>query len=197
MNRLRLALLAASVAVALCACDRGAVENKQTAAEAPLGPQPVAPESQKVDENAINAPLATEAYGAKLKLAAPSQNEDGTSLHFIVEVENAGTSPIYGVGTKPFNIGIQVLGNDGSPDGPGGVRDFMRLPLPLIKPGETAKLVADIPFDSRLEDRKLRFAVVQEFVRWYEEADQSHPEVGPFKHCGASLCDNDGNVLPR
>lgn len=193
MNHSKSAFLACSLLV-LTACT-GEKQAPDTTAAVVQEP-PAMAEPPVADPNAINDPIATEAFKVQLALkGVPKAAQSGSGMEIEVDVANNGNAPIYGVGSKPVNLGIQILGEGDDVTTAGGVRDFMRTPLPLIAPGSAATVLVNVPVDSRIDGRKLRISVVQEAVGWHDGPDQSRLDVGPFKICGEQICDGAGAPL--
>lgn len=197
MNPSRFALLACLIA-GITACNRepapGSVD--QVAEQrTPAAPAP-ASASATVDPNAINDALTGDAFRANISIAkAPHASATGAGVDIVIKVANDGTSALYGVGTKPVNLGIQILGDNDDVTGSGGVRDFMRTPLPYVSAGTQADVVVSVPADPRLEGRKLRIALVQEAVGWHDTTPEQRIDLGPFTLCGPQVCDAAGAAL--
>lgn len=184
MNFLK-SILAAFLISCLVGCQPSANTSTETA-DPVASPVPAI----SADPNAINTEIAADAVKARFQLiGSPKAAADGKSMDITLEVSNEGTETLYGTGSMPVNIGIQILGQGDSIKNEGGVRDFMRAPLPLLPPGSTATVVVPVRADARLDGRKLRFTLVQEKVRWYDDLAPAIVEVGPFKYCDGRFCD--------
>lgn len=194
MNPSRFALVACLIA-GVTACDREAVQNPaEPVAEQPA--EAAAPPPAPVDPNAINDALTGEAFRASISVAkAPHASTTGAGMDIVIKVANEGTAALYGVGTKPVNLGIQILGDNDDVTGTGGIRDFMRTPLPYVSAGTQSDVVVSVPADPRLEGRKLRIALVQEAVGWHDETPEKRIDLGPFTVCGQQVCDASGTAL--
>ncbi|TMN19309.1 hypothetical protein [Pseudoxanthomonas sp. X-1] len=180
MNTIKnaVALLALGGLLAGCLDKTGTGSETATATSQPA----------QTDPSAINAPIPAEAYGVKLSVTdAPSVAADGKSATYQVRIENDGTAPVYGAGTNPVNLGIIILGSDNTIDGPGGTREFIRVPLPLLPPGQAATVVATIPVDARIDGKTLRFATVQEGVAWHDSSNTV--DAGPFHIADGKFAD--------
>jgi len=152
-----------------CQDKTGTNSDKSLAASKPAGGDP----------NAINAPIAPEAYKVTLALyGTPSLAFHGTSARYQVQVKNEGTVPVYGAGKNAVNLGVTILSSDGTIDGPGGLRDFLRVPLPLLAPGQSASVALSIPADAKVDGKTVRLATVQEFAAWHDTRDTI--DRGPF-----------------
>lgn len=176
-------VLALSLISCLAACQPS-TDNSTKVADPATAPAP------STDPNAINSAIAFDAFKARFKLlSSPKISADGKSIDITLDVTNEGTETIYGTGSMPVNIGVQILGQGDSVTAEGGVRDFMRTPLPLLPPGATATVLVHVPSDARLDGRKVRLTLVQENVRWYDDLIPAIADVGPFKYCDGRFCD--------
>lgn len=186
MNFIKSALV-----VSLISCLAACQPSDNTSAESSTLKETADPvPAPSADPNAINSEIPAEALKARFKLVdSPKVAVDGKSIDITLEVSNEGTETLYGTGSMPVNIGVQILGQGDSIKNEGGVRDFMRTPLPLLPPGSTATVVVPVRADARLDGRKLRFTLVQEKVRWYDDLAPAIVEVGPFKYCDGRFCD--------
>lgn len=174
-------LFAVSCVVLISACK--GPEDTAPDSTAPAATTPAAPAK---DPNAISQAIPAEAYKVTLTLfGEPVLAENGKSIVYQVEVKNEGSAPVYGVGSKAVNIGLMVLGDDGTAKGNGGERDFSRAPLPLIAPGQSALVAVVLPADARLDGRVVRLATVQEGVAWHENTGTI--DLGPFKLAGKTF----------
>lgn len=170
-------LTALTYAALITACKAPEAPTLAASDEPAASTQPAAAAK---DPNAIDAPIKADAYQVKLSLSgAPAPAADNKTITYQVKVDNEGSTPIYGVGNNAVNIGISVLGDDGTPRGAGGVLDFSRARLPLIAPGQSSLVAVVIPADSRLAGRSVRLATVQENVAWHE--GEGTLVLGPFQ----------------
>ncbi len=159
-------------------------EQAQSAGEATPPSVPTPP----ADPNAINQPFADGAFDFQLAVASAPRVTPAGTLELSVTVNNTGTVPAYSVGTMPVNLGVQVLGVDGTLESAGGLRDFIRAPLPLTQPGASNVVRVEVPADVRLDGMELRLALVQEGVRWYDSEPYPMLNIGKFSICGSSFC---------
>ncbi len=159
-------------------------EQAQSAGEAT--PPPAATPTE--DSNAINQPIADGAVAFQLALTSAPRITPAGTLELSVSITNTGTVPVYGVGTMPVNLGVQILGAEGTLESAGGQRDFLRIPLPLIQPGANGTVNVEIPADSIASGLELRIALVQEKVRWYDSEQNSTLNIGKFDVCGSKFC---------
>lgn len=125
------------------------------------------------DPNAINSPYAEGDFNGSVKVSGePTVAPDGKTVTLPLEVTNSGTVPIYSVGKNPVNVGISIVGDDGTVTGTGGSLDFVRAQIPLIQPGQSANIQTSIPVDPRVSGRKIRMTLVQEGARWLDGDQQ-------------------------
>lgn len=201
MHPTRLAFALCSF-VALAACDRTPSQAPVEPAAMPTATQDAAGTNPQTtapaDPNAIDTPIPDEAFGATLSVAGPPRmSASGAGFDIVLQVANTGTSALYGAGSKQVNIGVQILGDNDDVEASGGVRDFMRKGLPYLPQGAQSNVVVTVPADQRLDGRKLRFALVQEHVRWHEDTPDKRIDLGPFRICGSQVCDAAGQPLPN
>lgn len=191
MSRLSSTVTALSIALALAACDR----QPAPPAASPATPAVTAPELVKNDVMAD--PLTSESVKTALEVVGkPVMDAASGQLHVTVKVANNGTRALSGIGKYPVNIGVQILGDDGTVASAGGLADFVRAPLPEIAPGSSADVNVMIPVDPRLDGRSLNLDLVQEGVNWFSAGfGQPALVLGPFKVCGEALCDETGAAL--
>lgn len=126
----------------------------------------------------------------------PKYIEDQDTLLFNIQVANHGGVALVGVGTKPVNLGALLLGPDG-PDKPPGLREFVRVHLPLIASGDKKALQVMLPAES-LKGQTLQFQLVQEGVMWFDGAGQSPLTLGAYSRCNSqakTLCDAAGTPV--
>ena len=172
MNTITRSLVLMAFSCLLAGCmDKTGTANSDTS--------PAAARPAKEDPNAINAPIAPEAYKVTLSITdAPALTSDGANATYQVQMKNEGSAAVYGAGTNAVNLGIIILGSDGTVDGPGGTREFIRVPLPLLSPGQNATVPVTISSESKLDGKIVRLATVQEGVAWHDASDTI--DVGPF-----------------
>ena len=162
------AAIAMGLALSLSACGETADQpTKDPVAQAQA-------EAAASDPNAINSPFSDKEFSGSIKVSGDATvSPDGKSVNIPIEVTNNGTVAIYSVGKHPVNVGISVLGDDGTVTGAGGSLDFVRAQIPLIQPGQSANVNAVIPVDPRVSGRKIRFTLVQEGAKWLDGDSQS------------------------
>lgn len=142
--------------------------------------------------------IPPEQFLARLERAGDLRtSSDGAGMDVPVKVVNAGSHALIGKGRMPVNLGVQILGEEGSADSTGGEREFVRIPLPFVEAGSEALVVVTVPFDPRLDGLKVRIALVQEGSRWYETSDHGVLDLGPFVNCENRICDQSESSLEQ
>ncbi len=178
MKQSRILVLGAAIAFALAAC-KGQDQAPVDAAAAPDAPAaetaaPVAaPKPDLLKPDQISIALALE---GESRLDAAK----GT-IEIPLKVTNNGPVALSGKTNPPTNIGVQVVGDDGTTSAAGGIRDFSRTPLPVIEPGASASVLVTVPADARANGRKLRIDLVQEGNVWFSKRGQPTVDTGPFE----------------
>lgn len=179
MKQSRIFVLSAAIVFALAAC-KGQDEAPADAAVAPEAPASetpapaAAPKPDLLQPDQISIALALEGEG---RVDAAK----GT-IEIPLKVSNNGPVALSGKSNPPTNIGVQIVGDDGSTAATaGGVRDFSRTPLPVIEPGASASVLVTVPADARANGRKLRIDLVQEGNVWFSKRGQPTVDTGPFE----------------
>lgn len=160
-------------------------------------------ESQKPAISAANTvedgPLNSKDVKFSMTLVGhPKYVEDKDVLMFNVDVANDGRVPLVGMGTNPVNLAALLLGPDG-PDKAPGLREFVRVHLPLIAPGEQKLLQVALPAKA-LKGQTVQFALVQEGVAWFGGPGRSAITVGAYSRCDGranTLCDASGAPVSK
>ena len=131
----------------------------------------------------IDAPLVKAEVGARVTQVG-TLKYDAVSEQLLArfKVENTGAVPLITAGKFPVKLGIQLIGEDGNPDKAPGKREFGRVNLPLIAPGESAEVEARIPAKPALGLR-LRVLPLQEGAAWFDNLGQKALVVGPIETC--------------
>jgi hypothetical protein len=185
---LNFALLSCIASLALSGCN--SQQPPAAAPDAAQKPQQSAPVESKVD-----APIAAESLDVGFELASPPAYIEGQDMMRLdLRVQNKGSAMIVGQGKAPVNVGVILVGPDG-PDVAPGRREFVRVPLPVVAPGATADIVAELPAKDLQRGLKVRVELVQEGVAWFP---QFGLDVGNFERCAGNdktLCDADGTAL--
>jgi len=191
MKLLNAIFLFIAIAVILVACDRE--PGSSTSSSTPAGSS-----DQTSSANLINAAIPKDAISTELKLAGhPSYSANDDTLHVHIRVFNRGKADLISAGTAMVRLGAMLIGPNG-PDQAPGKRDFARIDLPMIAPGNAIDVEARLPA-STLLGLPIRFDLVQEGVNWFSVYGQPTLDVGPFKRCNddpKSLCDADNHSVP-
>jgi hypothetical protein len=128
----------------------------------------------------------------------PKYVEDQDVLMFTVDVANHGRVPLVGKGANPVNLAALLLGPDG-PDKAPGLREFVRVHLPLIAPGEQRPVQVVLPAKA-LKGQTVQFFLVQEGVAWFSGPGQSPLTLGAYSRCNGmanTLCDATGAAVSK
>lgn len=146
-------------------------------------PKPVAPRPDALKADMVS--VAMELDGA------PQVNAETGRLDVPVKITNNGKVALSSESKPPVNLGVQILGADGTMTAKDAVQNFIRVPLPRVEPGQSITVTASIPVTARINGHKLNLELVQETVAWFSRFGQPSVQVGPFAVCGAKLCDGE------
>lgn len=177
MKQSHVLILCAAIALALAGCKEQSDSVAATAAPEVTAPAaapaaPPRPDALKADQ--VSIALALESQ--------PRIDAEKGVIEIPVKVTNNGSVALSGQSNPAVNIGVQVVGSDGTTASEGGgVRDFSRTPLPVIEPGASATVLVVVQADARSNGRKLKLDLVQEGVAWFSNLGQPVLEVGPFE----------------
>lgn len=153
---------------------------------------------QTASANLINAAIPKDAISTGLELSGhPVYSAADDTLHVRIQVLNRGKTNLVSAGMAMVRLGAMLIGPNG-PDQPPGKRDFARIDLPMITPGGSAEVQANLPA-AALINLPIRFDLVQEGINWFSAYGQPTLDIGPFKRCGdneKSLCDVDNGPIP-
>lgn len=184
-------LLASSI---LAACGG----NSETPSDTAVSPEAPAPTTATAGPE-INEPLNPEKVKVTLSLVGqPVYVEGEDVLQFNIRVANTGQVDLVGAGTKPVNLAALLLGPDG-PDKEPGMRDFVRVPLPLVAQGAQQILQANLPAE-KLQGQTVEFQLVQEGVAWFDGFGQAPLDLGAYSRCSKeekTLCDKAGTPVTK
>jgi hypothetical protein len=187
-------LVAITFVISLTSCER-TDDGKKAATSAPV---PL--DAQTSTANSIDAAIPP----AKLKLVykiveGPFYDPQSDFLSYTISVANEGKVTLRSKGTRPVNLGVVILGPDGSHRTPPGNRGFVRVRLPRpIAPGDEV----EIPIGFRMTPTIGGSVVldgVQERVRWFSDYKKPTLLLGAFIRCGkseASACTANGKPVP-
>jgi len=171
MKPLYVLLAATAVTIAVAGCGQDASQTAPAPGAAPAAVAAPAPAP-------VNK-LTADQVSVKLSLESEPKVDATTGvITFAVKVENNGKVALSGTSNPPVNLGVQIEGPGGNPDGL--VRDFARTPLPEIAPGASASVAVQVPADPRIDGRRLKVDLVQESVSWFADFGQPTLDVGPI-----------------
>ena len=173
-----------------CKSEQTPATSPATAPEVKQETQPAAPAGVVVD-----AQIPPELLDISFALVSPpTYVADIDTMRLKLRVENKGKAMVVGQGKAPVNAGVILVGPAG-PDTAPGRRDFVRTALPVIEPGATTEIVAELPANDLNRDLKVRVELVQEGIAWF---DKFGLDIGNFGRCTEgekSLCDANGSAL--
>jgi len=193
MKTNRLIQLASTLlaAAAVTACSK----NDNEAAQAPA-PTAAAPASKSVE---VNAPIPHKDIDLAFSTAgAPTYDPATDTVSFTVNVANNGKAAIASAGSHPVNIGVVILGADGSLQTPPAKQDFVRIRLPQgLEPGQKLDLPVKFKVAPTLGGTVIVDAV-QERVAWFRGYKKPVLTLGTFVRCNGeekTACLNDGAAI--
>ncbi len=199
-----LVLSASLLALLLSACDRSAPPPAPPAADAtpaePASPAPAtaAPvATATADASSIDAPIDPIQIATRIELVGEPVHVRGNDMLVLrLRVHNNGQHILVSAGTHKVHLGTMLVGPQGV-DTPPGNRDFVRTRLPLLQPGSSAEIEAELPVPALL-GLPLRFELVQEGVSWFGAYGEPSLDLGPYARCAddpIALCDAAGAVV--
>jgi hypothetical protein len=198
-----LVLSASLLALLLSGCDRSAPPPAQPAAEAtPVEPAPTAPTAAPmatatVDASSIDAPIDPIEIATRIELVGDPVHVRGNDMLVLrLRVHNDGQHVLVSAGTHMVHLGTMLVGPQGVDTAPGN-RDFVRTRLPLLQPGSSAEVEAELPVPALL-GLPLRFELVQEGVNWFGVYGEPSLDLGPYTRCAddaIALCDAAGAAV--
>lgn len=193
MNTIRLTQLASIllVAIAVTACSG----NNNEAAQAPA-PTGTAPASNSVE---VNAPISHKDIDLDFSpVGAPAYEPATDTVSFTVNVANNGKAAVASAGSYPVNVGVVILGADGSLKTPPAKLDFVRIHLPHgLAPGQRLDLPVKFKVAPTLGGTVIVDAV-QERVAWFRGYKKPVLTLGSFVRCNGeekTACLSDGTAI--
>jgi hypothetical protein len=191
MKTIRLTGLASVllVAAAMSSCSRTDDETAQASATA-------APDPTSVE---INAPIPPGDIDLAFSVVgAPSYDPGTDTVSFTVNVANNGKAAIASAGSRPVNLGVVILGADGSLQTPPAKQDFVRIRLPQgLEPGQKLELPVKFKVAPTLGGTVIVDAV-QERVAWFRGYKKPVLTLGAFVRCNGddrTACLSDGTTI--
>ena len=170
----------------------------------PSTPAGAAPASASVDAAvpalSINAPIAADKIDLSYTVVSgPTFDKANDAVSYTVEVQNNGEDTLSSAGTHPINIGLAILGKDGTMNTPPATLEFQRYPLPTpLATREKLLLPLSFPVTPTLGGTA-QVDGVQEGVAWFSSYGQPTLRLDTFTRCGdqqESVCGSNGEVVP-
>lgn len=181
-------LLIATTAITACTRDDAA----QAPAPAQASPAP----SQAAG---VNAPIHHRDIDLGLSVAGtPSYDAASDTLQYTLTVANNGKATIASQGSHPVNLGVVVLGSDGTLATAPARQDFVRVRLPrAIAPGEKLDVALRFKVAPTLGGTVIVDGV-QERVAWFRGYKKPVLTLGTFARCegdAQTVCTSDGVAI--
>lgn len=128
-------------------------------------------------------------------VSGPSYNKAEDQVSFVLEAENKGKTPLSSTGKFPVNLGLTIVGPDGTAKTAPGNLEFQRVPLAhALQPGE--KIEFPVLFSAAPTiGGSVVLDGVQEGVSWFRDYGKPTLALGKFSRCGGkqdTLCGVDG-----
>lgn len=185
-------LLGTALVLALAGCGK---KNDVTPAESEAPPTQVpaspTPKPMAARPDALKADMVSVAMELE---GAPKVNAETGRLDVSVKITNNGKVALSSESKPPVNLGVQILGADGTMTATDAVQNFIRVPLPRVEPGQSITVTGSIPVTARINGHKLNLELVQETVAWFSGFGQPSLQIGPFAVCGDKLCDSEAGT---
>ncbi|MGH8061485.1 MAG: hypothetical protein ACREO7_05670 [Pseudoxanthomonas sp.] len=148
----------------------------------------------------INAPISAEKIDLSYTIVSgPVYDKVNDAVSYTIEIQNNGTDTLASAGTHPVNIGVAILGKDGTMNTPPAALEFQRYPLPAaLAKGEKALLPIAFPVAATLGGTA-QVDAVQEGVAWFSSYGKPTLHLDTFARCGdkqESLCGSNGEAVP-
>lgn len=148
----------------------------------------------------INAPITSGNIDLSYTIVSgPTYDKANDAVSYTVEVQNNGKDTLASAGTHPVNVGLAILGEDGTMATPPASLEFQRYPLPTpLATGEKLLLPISFPVAATLGGTA-QVDGVQEGVAWFSSYGQPTLRLDTFTRCGdkqESLCGSNGEVVP-
>lgn len=161
--------------------------------------EPTAKPATSATPATVDAPLARGDIDLDLSLAQPlAYQVRGDSVVAMVRVVNRGKATIASAGKYPVDLGVVILGTDGTARTPPGRQDFVRVRLPhALAPSEALDVAIRFPVAPTLGGTVVVDAV-QERVAWFQRYGKPVLTLGRLQRCGAdphTACAADGVPL--
>lgn len=190
-NRLTQLMSALLVVGAMTACSKNDNEAVQDPAAAAAPP---APESV-----GVNAPIPRNDIDLVFSaMGAPTYDPATDTISFTVNVANNGKTTLASAGSYPVNVGVVILGPDGTLKTPPAKQDFVRIHLPQpLEPGQKLDLPVKFKVAPTLGGTVIVDAV-QERVAWFRGYQKPVLTLGTIVRCDGkekTACFSDGTAI--
>lgn len=178
------------LAAALTACSR----NENETAQAPA--TTAAPAARSLE---VNAPIKPDDIDLAFSVVgAPSYDPASDTVSFTVNVANNGKAAIASAGSRPVNLGVVILGADGTLQTPPAKQDFLRVRLPQgLESGQKLDLPVKFKVAPTLGGTVIVDGV-QERVAWFRGYKKPVLTLGTFVRCNGdekTACLSDGTPI--
>lgn len=149
----------------------------------------------------INKPIAPANIDLVYKIVqGPAYDPVTDTLSYTINVTNNGKAVLVSKGARPVQLGVVILGPDGSHATPPGTRGFVRVALPhALSPGEKIEVPVRFKVAPTIGG-SVAIDGVQERVRWFSDYKKPLFNLGRFTRCDnekASVCDFSGKPVPE
>ena len=174
---------------------------KEPTTQPPAGAAPAsAPVDAAMPALSINASIAAENVDLSYTVVSgPLYDKTNDAVSYAIEVQNNGKDTLSSAGKHPVNIGLAILGKDGTMNTPPASLEFQRYPLPTpLATGEKLLLPISFPVTPTLGGTA-QIDGVQEGVAWFSSYGQPTLRLDTFSRCGdkqESLCGSNDKVVP-
>lgn len=128
----------------------------------------------------------------------PSYNKAEDKVSFVLEAENKGKTALSSTGKFPVNLGLTIVGPDGTAKTAPGNLEFQRVPLEhALQPGEKTEFPVVFVAAPTIGGSVVLDGV-QEGVSWFHDYGKPTLTLGKFSRCNGkqdTLCGDDGVTI--
>ena len=194
------ALSAACLMILVMGCSRQPEESGAPASSAAVSPAASAPTDAATPAGpAMDSAIDPGALGLTFRIIDGPYYDNATDQVAVkLELENTGASVLSSAGQFPVNLGLTIIGPDGTVSTPPGNLDFQRIPLAgALAPGTRTEIQALFPVGPTLGGTVVLDGV-QEGVSWFGSYGKPTLTLGKFARCRGeadSLCDEAGEAI--
>lgn len=198
MKTHRLTQLASTLLIAatVTACTETDNDNAPAPATAATATTAIAPAPKGAE---VNGPIKPSDIDLAFSvMGAPAYDAATDTLNYTVNLTNNGKTTVASAGSHPVNIGVVILGADGTLRTPPAKQDFVRIHLPQsLEPGQKI----DLPVKFRVAPTiggTVIVDAVQERVAWFRSYNKPVLTLGNFARCNGdekSACLSDGTAI--